>query len=636
MSAARVNRVVLQSPSRRRRRGDSRRRLPAPSYQLRLLAALTLSLGVAATLQAGHGAGGGSGKLVPHLLSPYPSPATSATDAESLNTRPGVKYVGDEACLPCHQDKFDSFKRTGMGRSMSIPSARDTLGQVTRPVELHESGKSFEVYWQKGKLFHREYELDPAGKAIFSDTRQVDYAVGSGDHGRTYLVEQGDFLFVSPVSFYSAPRQWDLSPGNEEGSYLDFDRPAPGKCLFCHSGGPKPVAGTRNEYARPPFAILAIGCERCHGPGELHVQQRRRGEPLPGGVERSIVNPAKLSSGRRDDVCAQCHLAGDAHVLRPGKDYGDFRPGTVLDDVVAIFSVPPSIKGKGFVPIGHVQQMKSSRCWLESKGRMGCITCHDPHVEPRGAAAVAYFKSKCLGCHSAKSCREAGQVRMSTAPPDNCLECHMPKRSVSTVSHAALTDHRILRKPDEVPEAAAGSSPSPGTGLIHDSLPPGATSDTADLRTLALAYAQVAWQFPPYRAEGLRLLERAAREYPDDVDVQSTFGAVLVQAHPGGQALEPAAQALERAVALNSKSAAVRTELAGIEVREGEMNQAVRLLEEAIRLEPYYAPAYLSLASAHFLLNDREAGIKTLEDLLKFQPGNTIARSQLERARGSP
>jgi hypothetical protein len=44
------------------------------------------------------------------------------TSGEYLNARPGVAYVGDEACQECHEPQYKDFKKTGMGRSLSIPS----------------------------------------------------------------------------------------------------------------------------------------------------------------------------------------------------------------------------------------------------------------------------------------------------------------------------------------------------------------------------------------------------------------------------------------------------------------------------------------------------------------------------------
>ena len=76
-----------------------------------------------------------------------------------------------------------------------------------------------------------------------------------------------------------------------------------------------------------------------------------------------------------------CHQTGDGRVLKPGKNYRDFRPGTRLDDTLSILIVPP----KRDAPpqsdlLQHYFSMILSKCYRSSAGRMGCITCHDPHV----------------------------------------------------------------------------------------------------------------------------------------------------------------------------------------------------------------------------------------------------------------
>ncbi len=459
------------------------------------------------------------------------------------------------------------------------------------------------------------------------------FTEGSGDLGRSYLVAKGDALFVSPISYYKGIRGWDLSPGYEAGRFRSFTRPAGNLCVSCHSGIFRPTAGTRNRYQDPPFRVLAVGCERCHGPGELHVRERQENASLRGPIDFSIVNPARLPQRIRDDVCIQCHFGGDARVLQPGKTYLDFRPGTPLGNVVAIFTAPVTVKSDLVKALSHPEQMGMSRCSIESNGRLGCITCHDPHVQLRGAEAAAYFRRKCLTCHTVQSCSLSSTRRQTTSPPDNCIRCHMPKKSVANIGHSALTDHRIPRIASQSPPQLA-ATPESREDLIYHTRSAQEPDAPPDLRTQALAYYEVSQVYPAFRQRGFALLEQAARELPGDPEVQEAYGLVLLLARPESPA--EAAQVLQKAIDSGSTSVEVRTRLAKIRLKEGNVAAARQLYNEAIEADPYYTPAYLGLAYLHEVTGDVQSGIATLERILKYDAGNEEARKALADAKESP
>src|SRR5256714_13536385 len=116
----------------------------------------------------------------------------------------------------------------------------------------------------------------------------------------------------------------------------------------------------------------------------------------------------------------RCHQTGQARVLQPGKDYGDFRPGTPLDDTLAIFLVP---FGRESPPqddlLQHYLFMRLSKCYRGSGGQLGCLNCHDPHVQATSEEAPAYFRKKCMSCHTESSCPVPLSVRQRSTPPDN-------------------------------------------------------------------------------------------------------------------------------------------------------------------------------------------------------------------------
>jgi hypothetical protein len=555
-----------------------------------------------------------------------------------LNARPGVEYLGDEACRKCHSTIYAEFKQTGMGRSVSIPSVEDAR-ELTKPVTIinRKLKRTYSVYAREGKIFHEESENDSKGHVVFSETHEIAYSVGGGDVGKSYLVAKGDSLFVSPISYYERIRGWDLSPGYGDGIFRGFTRRVVDLCVDCHTGWPQLVAGSHSRFQQPPFRFLTVGCERCHGPGAIHVEQRTQEAAVAGSVEESadlsIVNPRRLRPEIRDDVCAQCHLAGDARVLQPGKDYLDFRPGTPLGDVVAIFSVPQTIKGNHFVALDQFEQVKISRCWTASNGRMGCISCHDPHVQLHREQAIDFFRSRCLNCHARGSCREPLAQRQATSPPDNCILCHMPKQPTENIGHSSITDHRILRTQSEIP-AGLQSGASLSAELISDTKPSGAGEMQPNLRTLALAYAQVAGRYPELGEKGVALLEQAAAALTGDAEVQAAYGSALRVARPREE--QRASDALQKAIDAGSKSAEVRTQLARLRLRHGQVTAAMELYKQSIQIDPYFTPAYLDLAQIYSMLKDRKGALEVLDDVLKIDPGNDAAREQRLQAESMP
>ncbi len=53
----------------------------------------------------------------------------------------------------------------------------------------------------------------------------VRYLIGSGRYCRSYVVEVDGFLQESPLTWYTAKRQWGLSPGYDFAQHWSFERP---------------------------------------------------------------------------------------------------------------------------------------------------------------------------------------------------------------------------------------------------------------------------------------------------------------------------------------------------------------------------------------------------------------------------
>jgi tetratricopeptide repeat protein len=549
--------------------------------------------------------------------------------SNSQGNRPTNGSVGSKACAQCHRSIYDSYSKTDMGRSMATITPA-LLERVPGSGAVFDalSQRHFETFVRDNQLYQSEFATAADGKETFRDTHKVEWIIGSGANGLGALVRRGNYLFEAPLSFYSKANKWDLSPGYEFGDY-GFSRPILTGCVVCHSGRPQPVPDGNGLFRDPPFGELAIGCENCHGPGESHLVEMQL-DPSQ-GAGSSIVNPAKLTPRLANDICMSCHQTGDARVLKPGKDYGQFRPGTPLDDTLSIFMVPFR---RDSTPrddlLEHYLSMSLSKCYRASGGRLTCISCHDPHVEPSAQESPAYFREKCLSCHSEKSCALPLAIRQHKVPPDDCAGCHMPKRDVRVISHSVLTNHRIVAQAEEpFPDAAYHMTTPSLPDLVHLNAVPARQDSTLSPLTLLQAYGQIALSHPEYRERYLALGKQLETVEPENVFVLEALAeAALQQKTPEGVAA--AIRYLDRGTSRENRNPADFEQLAGLLLATGRAEEAVAVLQRGINLIPYDAELYRLLGRSYLSRSQPTEALAVLTRAAEIFPGDEVIQKLLK------
>src|SRR5262245_46855520 len=275
-------------------------------------------------------------QVIAAVNDPLPLP-----DSPFLNTR-DAKYVGSAKCALCHEGEHEGYRHTGMGRSLATldPDKEPPDGAVAHPA----SGRKYDVVRRDGKMYHRELLLagseGTGGQAAIGTQTVVlgeypiSYVIGSGRHSRSYLSEIDGFLVESPLTWYESRRAWGMSPGYDAPYQQGFQRPVDQGCLFCHAGQSQVLAGTLHKME---ITEQWLSCERCHGPGSLHVERHQAiaGKQPPkqdsDEIDRTIVNPVHLSRDLSVDVCAQCHLRAAASISVRGRELEQYRPGLPMD-----------------------------------------------------------------------------------------------------------------------------------------------------------------------------------------------------------------------------------------------------------------------------------------------------------------
>ncbi len=315
-----------------------------------------------------------------------------------------AEYVGSQACAPCHPSEFGKQSASHHAHSLQLIEG-SLLGSALLKAE-HSPDNRLRYEQSAGKvLVHEEGVPQPV---------ILEWAFGAGAQGSTPIGLWGEQFLEHRFSYYS--RMGGLAPTFGHAPRVSTpiaelgvlqDKRTISNCFNCHATG---VQRSGSEFSLAGMQP-GVQCERCHGPGSVHIQAAERGTSKD-EVRREVVNPGRSPARAQIEMCGGCH-----RLPMPGMG-----EEPELEDPVTV----------RFAPIG----LLVSRCFRAGKS-VSCLTCHDPHGDARPRTSFAYSEA-CLGCHAAdhKPIRLCRRVQK-----ENCLPCHMQQAHLE--SYLRFTDHRI-------------------------------------------------------------------------------------------------------------------------------------------------------------------------------------------------
>jgi len=253
----------------------------------------------------------------------------------------------------------------------------------------------------------------------------IDYAFGSGHHATTFVTltnhtPDSPTMLEHRLTVYAHKEAPDITAG--QGQARGPNRPGIGpsgrhfptgstlKCFECHTT----AMSNRGPHVLDEATMIPnVGCERCHGPGRVHVEAAQRG-----AEDVELAMPFGLGPGKAADEIRMC---GSCHRLPETVDRALIRPEN------------PSLVR--FQPVGLMQ----SACYRKSKGTLSCASCHDPHAKT--SADLPAYEAACLSCH-----RGPSQTPCKVSPATGCVGCHMPRRDATR--GMMMADHWIRSRPE--------------------------------------------------------------------------------------------------------------------------------------------------------------------------------------------
>ena len=584
-----------------------------------------------------------------------------------LNHNDTVKYVGKEQCRICHTEIYDSYMKTGMGQSFNFATSEHSALADSKMHIIHDSvlNLSYQPFWKNDSLYLLEFRLkekDTTHRLI----KKVTYKIGSGQHTNSHLFEINGYVHQMPYTYYTQRLIADLPPGFEKGRNSRFSREIGLECMSCHNAYPQHESGSTNKYNTIPEGI---DCERCHGPGEVHIQQKLAGNIIDTSkyIDYSIVNPAKLPTDLQFDVCQRCHLQGTS-ILVNGKSFTSFKPGTPLSDVMNTY-LPKYENDDSFIMASHVDRLKQSSCY--NNAEMTCVTCHNPHKNVT-ILKEDHFDNKCMQCHEV--CKEE--------ETQNCSSCHMPKSSSTDIMHVTITDHKIAVPTNSKKERGAflglfainNSSPSKlskakaylkryesfeanpiyldsalqflqnstdnftnyiqyyylkddSKGLINYVMSNPLDSNKYSNTDMAMAYSRMGEVFASKTLsnEAEVYFKKSVKLMPYIIDYKIKYGSFLVN----NDQIDIAEQIFSDALNLNPTIKQVHLNLGLIAILKGEFIIAESRLKQSLALDPDYILAYENLVLSAQIQNKNKDVKFYLNKILEIAP-NHKARLILE------
>src|SRR5689334_8217149 len=93
----------------------------------------------------------------------------SPVTAQTASPQPGVdgqEYVAAETCAVCHRAIWETYRKTGMGRSFYRPAEANAPENPSGSYYHKPSDSYFTLLWREGKYWQRRHQIGPDQREI--------------------------------------------------------------------------------------------------------------------------------------------------------------------------------------------------------------------------------------------------------------------------------------------------------------------------------------------------------------------------------------------------------------------------------------------------------------------------------------
>ncbi|MFW2403515.1 MAG: DmsE family decaheme c-type cytochrome [Gammaproteobacteria bacterium] len=279
---------------------------------------------------------------------------------------------------------------------------------------------------------------------------------------KTKLKALSPLLFVCMLGILA----WNGPAVSEDGAEEpEFSRRGADTCIGCHEE-PEILSIFRTPHgqtADPNSPMANLQCEACHGAGDAHAGRVRRGQERP-PITNFGRDVAHTPIEEQNAICSNCHTGepgpgwhGSAHD-NEALSCADCHQSHAAQDPATVRAQQSDVCYACHATEQAATFKASNHPIRENK--MGCTSCHDPHVSEADASLVRDTVNQvCYECHA----ETRGPFLWEHAPVvEDCTSCHNPHGS----NHPVL----LTRRPPQLCQQCHSQAGHPSVGFTDDGL----------------------------------------------------------------------------------------------------------------------------------------------------------------------
>lgn len=573
-------------------------------------------------------------------------------------------FVGSDQCASCHQEEYQLWRGSHHELAMQVASDATVLGDF--------SGVEFEYFGTSTLLFKRDGTFMVSTEDENGEQQEFEISHTFGvEPLQQYLVDFPD------GRKQSLPFTWDTRPKENGGQrwyhlypdeYVGPDDPLHWtkqyftwntNCAECHSTNLQVRYDIDLDTFKTTFDEISVGCEACHGPSSIHVEQAEanhfddafglavnlddRGDSAwVMNVETGIAerNEPNLHH-RQPEACGRCHSRRG--ILTENYEYG--KP---LSDTHRVSLLEENL----YYPDGRIlAEVYVYGSFVQSRMYAAGVTCSDCHNPHSGRLRAGLNPNDaCTTCHLTTKFATADHAEERIG---DCVSCHMPATTYMGVDDRRDHSFRIPGAGESASHygsaIAAGRSANANeqliTAIANNEFPAIARASQLSLISPPAGIAEmkaINSSFgdpdPLVRIGALRALASvpaATRGLSGSHLLRDSVRSVRVEAAlafieqrdllplEDARAYSVAIDEYRRALLITASSPDSAVLLAELESRLGSAESARRFYEHALRLDPKFAPAHHAFGLFLVRAQDHEKAIVHIRAAAELDPSNS-------------